>query len=143
MHYHERLALACRHQEAIITTAIVIWLGREPLGITREHGGFAYVVQAAEEHDHTLHADAGAAMGGCPIAEAVHIILDALHFNTLLLCHLCSIIATLIRNYLDIHPVTSRYLPWISTHVSSKLLQLMKYMRMRLLAKYAHIQMCI
>jgi hypothetical protein len=51
-------------------------LGGQALGVAREQGRLADVVQATEEHHHALQADAGAAMRRRAVLEGVDVGLD-------------------------------------------------------------------
>ena len=53
-------------------------LGREPLGVAREQGRLADVVQAQEQHDHALQPHAEAAVRERAVPERVDVRLDGL-----------------------------------------------------------------
>lgn len=60
---------------------VLVVLGCEAIGVAREHGGLADVVELEEEHHHPLQPNAATRVRVGSVLERVDVILDWLEIN--------------------------------------------------------------
>jgi len=77
-----------RYEHHLIEVCALCRLWAETQGVAREHAGLANVVQAEEEHDHTLQTDTSATVRGRTIAERLQIRGDVVLRDVALRCTL-------------------------------------------------------